>query len=199
MSRAMRRALRAAQSRFVNSVLRTWSLRYGRQQARSLPDRAGLCLAHERFRSLAGGKRADKSTADARRERAMTLAPADFLWTLESLARLHRVPVDATLLAQQFPPPHVHETLVRAVENLGLRMQRVAVDPTKAERIAFPCLAFLRADPAYEDGRALPAILVAVEGGRLLYFTAGSDTPCTVAFTEWTRVFEGHAFLVARA
>jgi len=129
----------------------------------------------------------------------MTLAPADFLWTLESLARLHRVPVDVTLLAQQFPPPHVHETLVRAGDNLGLRMHRVAVDATNAEPIAFPCLAFLRADPAHEGARAAPAILVAVEGGRLLYFTAGSDAPCTVAIADWTRVFEPHAFLVTRA
>ena len=129
----------------------------------------------------------------------MTLGAADFLWTLESLARLHRVPIDATLLAQQFPPPYVQETLVRAGESLGLHLHRASVDAASAERVAFPCLAFLRADPAHGDRRASPAILVAVENGRLLYFTAGSDTPCTVALAEWARVFEAHAFLVARA
>jgi subfamily B ATP-binding cassette protein HlyB/CyaB len=124
----------------------------------------------------------------------MTLAPADFLWTIESLARLHRVPVDATLLAQQFPPPHAHETIVRAGASLGLRFRAVSVDASSVERLAFPCLARLRA-----EGKLALAIVVAVEAGRLLYFSAGSDAPRTVAAAEWASVFESAAHIVTRA
>lgn len=101
----------------------------------------------------------------------MTFAPADFLWALESLARLHRVPIDPTLAAQQFPPPYAHEALLRAGANMGLRFHPASVDAAGVDRLAFPCLAFTRAAVPRADDHASPAILVAVEAGRLLYFT----------------------------
>jgi subfamily B ATP-binding cassette protein HlyB/CyaB len=126
----------------------------------------------------------------------MTFAPADFLWALESLARLHRVPIDPTLAAQQFPPPYAHEALLRAGANMGLRFHPASVDAAGVDRLAFPCLAFTRAAVPRADDHASPAILVAVEAGRLLYFTAGSDAPRTVPIAEWERVFEAGAFIV---
>jgi len=128
----------------------------------------------------------------------VTLAPAEFLWALESLARLHRLPFDATLLAQQFPPPYPPETLVRAAASFGLRMSRVPVDGA-LERRAFPCLAFVKPTEAGETAPARPAILVDADAERLLYFEAGSEAPRTIAPSQWESVFEPQAFLATRA
>ena len=38
-----------------------------------------------------------------------------FVWALESLCRLHRVPFDAELVLKQFPPPYDLPTLLQAV------------------------------------------------------------------------------------
>jgi subfamily B ATP-binding cassette protein HlyB/CyaB len=129
----------------------------------------------------------------------MTLAAADLLWALESLARLHRVPFDGALLAQQFPPPYARETIARAGGMLGLRFHPVAVDAASAERLSFPCLAFTRAASTEGADAAAPAIVVAIDGGRVLYFAAGADSPRTAPVGEWARLFEPDALVVTRA
>jgi subfamily B ATP-binding cassette protein HlyB/CyaB len=128
----------------------------------------------------------------------VTLAPAEFLWALESLARLHRLPFDATLLAQQFPPPYSSDTLVGAAASFGVRMSRVPLDGA-IERRAFPCLAFLKPTEGSEPAAARPAILVDADAERLLYFEAGSDSPRTIAPAQWQSVFEPEALLATRA
>ena len=75
----------------------------------------------------------------------MTLAPADFLWALESLARLHRVPVDATLARAAVSAAVRARDALRAGASLGLRFHPVTVDAASVDRLAFPCLAFTRA------------------------------------------------------
>ena len=125
-----------------------------------------------------------------------TFEPSDFLWALESLARLHRLPVDAKLLAQQFPPPYSRDTFVHSAAGLGLRLDRVALDRAALDRLAFPCLAFAKASG---DGNSRPAILIALDAGRVLYFEAGADSPQTVAAAEWQEVFEPQAFVAARS
>ncbi len=126
------------------------------------------------------------------------LAPADFLWALESLARLHRLPFDSALLAQQFPPPYTPETLVGAAASFGVRMSRVPVDGA-LERRGFPCLAFVKPGDEAQPAPARPAILVDADDERLLYFEAGSEAPRTVAPAQWASIFEPQAFLATRA
>jgi subfamily B ATP-binding cassette protein HlyB/CyaB len=127
----------------------------------------------------------------------VTLAPAEFLWALESLARLHRLPFDASLLAQQFPPPYSPDTLVGAAASFGVRMSRVPLDGA-IERRAFPCLAFVKPTEGSEPAPARPAILVDADAERLVYFEAGREAPRSVAPTQWESVFEPHAFLATR-
>ena len=130
----------------------------------------------------------------------MTLAPADLLWALESLARLHRLPFDAALLAQQFPPPYAREAIARAGGAFGLRFHPVTVDAASAGRLSFPCVAFAHAAKGADAAAAAaPAIIVAVDGDRVLYFAAGADTPRTAPVGEWARLFEPDALVVTRA
>jgi subfamily B ATP-binding cassette protein HlyB/CyaB len=117
---------------------------------------------------------------------------------MESVARLHRLPFDATLLAQQFPPPYSPEILAAAAASFGVRMTRVPLDGA-IERRAFPCLAFVKPTEGAEPAPSRPAILVDADAARLLYFEAGNEAPRTVDPAEWQRTFEPQAFLAARA
>jgi subfamily B ATP-binding cassette protein HlyB/CyaB len=127
----------------------------------------------------------------------MTLAPADFLWTLESLARLQRLPFDPRLVTQQFPPPYSPDALVRAGASLGLQLHRIAVEGAGVSRLAFPCVAFLKAT-AGEETPARPAVLIAVDADRLLYFEVGSDASQTIPLAQWESVFEPEVLLATR-
>ncbi|MGA8051741.1 MAG: hypothetical protein WCA09_16300, partial [Burkholderiales bacterium] len=49
------------------------------------------------------------------------LGTGQFVWLLGSLCRIHRLPFDAALLLQQFPPPHDRAQLVEAARAFGFR------------------------------------------------------------------------------
>ena len=68
----------------------------------------------------------------------------DMLWLLGSLCRRSRVPFDAALLAQTFPPPHSRLTLREAAQALGFRTGDLATAKTDPAHLPFPCIAFAR-------------------------------------------------------
>jgi len=69
---------------------------------------------------------------------------ADLLWALASLCGVQRVPFDARLLLQQFPPPLSVASLLRAATALGLRMQRSAIPARDLRHAVLPLLALRR-------------------------------------------------------
>jgi subfamily B ATP-binding cassette protein HlyB/CyaB len=144
--------------------------------------------------SVATTRHIDAPDGDA----AACTAPGapELLWALESLARLHRLPVDAALLAQQFPPPHSRAMLAGAAAALGLRLERIATAAAGLDGPASPCLAFTK--PA-ADAPPRAAILVAAGADRLLLFEAGAERARTIARAECDAVFEPDAFLATRA
>jgi subfamily B ATP-binding cassette protein HlyB/CyaB len=95
------------------------------------------------------------------------IAAEDLIWVLGALCRLHRVPFDAALLRQQFPPPHSRAELIEAARALGFRAGEVALDGQDAERMPLPCIAFL------ESGS--PALVLKHDGERFVYVAAQSE------------------------
>jgi len=71
----------------------------------------------------------------------------DLLWALASLCGVQRVPFDARMVLQQFPPPLCIATLFHAASALGLRISRRAVPSRDLKRAVLPVLA-LRGDGA---------------------------------------------------
>src|SRR5260221_13142634 len=69
---------------------------------------------------------------------------ADLLWALASLCGVQRVPFDARLLLQQFPPPLSLATMLRAVTALGLRFTRSAIPARKLRHGLLPVLMIAR-------------------------------------------------------
>lgn len=68
----------------------------------------------------------------------------DWLWLLGSLCRLSRVPFDANLLAQQFPPPYGLLTLREAAHALGFRTGERTASQKDLATLAFPCVGLVK-------------------------------------------------------
>jgi subfamily B ATP-binding cassette protein HlyB/CyaB len=71
----------------------------------------------------------------------------EFLWLLGSLSGFYRLPFDATLIAQQFPPPYTIATLHEAARSLGLKTGEVSIAELNWQKLPLPAIAFLRPVP----------------------------------------------------
>ncbi|MBI5007091.1 MAG: peptidase domain-containing ABC transporter [Nitrosomonadales bacterium] len=75
----------------------------------------------------------------------------DMLWLIGSLSRLFRIPFDAQLVRQQFPPPYSRTTLLYALQALEFKVGEMELDVegiAALERMPFPVVAFVREDEA---------------------------------------------------
>ena len=155
----------------------------------------------------------------------------DMLWVLGSLCRIARVPFDAALLAQQFPPPHTRVTLREAAQRLGFKTGHLVTAKVDPALLPFPCIGFVSGDgilpreqsarrghlhliepgdngapgpaPAVEGERegladgARPALLLRVEGSRLVFYRAGAEAPQSIDVEALSVVFESPLILVS--
>ncbi len=153
---------------------------------------------------------------------AARLAGEDLLWLLGSLCQIGRVPFDAALVSQEFPPPHSTVTLHEAARALGFRTGERSVTAAVLPGLTLPCIAFLRAAPHAEtppapgvptqlhvvrEGEAdeppepdalKPALLLRADANQILYFRAGAEQPETLPLAEFDLCFEPSLILVAR-
>ena len=124
------------------------------------------------------------------------------LWLLGSLCARYRIPFDASLIAQQFPPPCTLVTFHEAARSLGLKTGRRGLTGLDWKRLPLPAVAFIRdvqAADAASAPAATPVLIVQNEDGKLLYFRAGAQQPETLAVQEASGRFEADILLVARA
>ena len=69
----------------------------------------------------------------------------DMLWLLGSLSRVFRLPFDAHLVLQQFPPPYSRTALLNALQALDFKVGEMVLSDegiATLERIPFPAVAF---------------------------------------------------------
>ncbi len=147
---------------------------------------------------------------------AARLQGGDLLWLLGSLCQIGRVPFDATLAAQEFPPPHSTVTLHQAARALGFRTGERSVTAAVLPELTFPCIAFLHqiphavgaptqlhvvregeADEMAEPEPARPALLLRADANQFLFFCAGVEQPETLPLAEFDLYFEPTLILVA--
>ena len=127
----------------------------------------------------------------------------EVLWLLGSLSGFYRLPFDATLIAQQYPPPYSIATLHEAARSLGLKTGDVSIAGISWQKLPLPAIAFLRTVPAAEASveqtpPSLPVLILKSDGQKLLYFRAGSSTPEYIDIAEAPQHFEPDLILVAR-
>ena len=145
----------------------------------------------------------------------------DILWLLGSLCGLFRIPFDASLIAQNFPPPTTLGTLHEAARALGIKTGHSARPQTDWQAVPLPAIAFLApestassgahaesgssdgedavVDPASPQAPALaPILVVKAAPDRLLYFRPGSQTPETMTAAEANTRLTPELLLVAK-
>ena len=108
-----------------------------------------------------------------------------FAWLVGSLCRFNRIPFDAALLLQRFPPPHSLRQFREALRSLSFRVGDGAL-----ERCVFPCVAFTRGEAAQ------PALLLKGEDDRVLYFQAAASRPAIATSGEIASRFGPRVILV---
>ena len=133
------------------------------------------------------------------------LASEHMLWLLGSLCTRYRIPFDAALLAQQFPPPHQRASFHQAAQALGLKTGVRTLAGFDGLQLPLPAIAFLRSETANADAAsaaaespATPILVLKSDGDSLLYFRPGSQAPETLALDEAIRRLEAELILVAR-
>ena len=132
----------------------------------------------------------------------------EVLWLLGSLSGFYRLPFDAALIAQQFPPPYTIATLHEAARSLGLKTGEVSIAGLDWQKLPLPAIAFLRPVPAAVEQSAeqaeatpansLPVLILKSADNKLLTFRAGSQTPEYIGDEEAAQHFEPDLILVAR-
>ncbi|MFZ5755544.1 MAG: peptidase domain-containing ABC transporter [Pseudomonadota bacterium] len=127
---------------------------------------------------------------------SMNLAAADFTWLLGSLCQLSRIPFDAGLVTQEFPPPHTLPSLLESLQKLGFDVGTKAVRSGRLPRLPVPFVALMTdaADPKLFR----PALVVRAEGDRVLYFAAGSHAPVQATLDEFAAGYTGRVLQYRR-
>ncbi|MBK9445509.1 MAG: peptidase domain-containing ABC transporter [Betaproteobacteria bacterium] len=68
----------------------------------------------------------------------------EVIWLLGSLSGLYRLPFDAALVSQEFPPPYSIATFHEAARSLGLKTGSVGIEQIDWQKLPLPAIAFLR-------------------------------------------------------
>ena len=124
----------------------------------------------------------------------------EVLWLLDSLCGLYRIPFDAKLIEQDFPPLHSLATLHEAARALGFKTGHSA-HPADWQKLPLPAIAFLRAIPetaSDEPVPTIPVLILKTDGHKLLYFRAGSQSPETITAEEAATQFAPELILASR-
>ncbi|TCS72638.1 subfamily B ATP-binding cassette protein HlyB/CyaB [Sulfuritortus calidifontis] len=82
----------------------------------------------------------------------------ELLWLLGSLCNRYRIPFDAALIAQEFPPPYTLATFHEAARSLGLKTGNRELPGVDWQGLPLPAIAFIRATPQHAAD--------VVEGGK---------------------------------
>lgn len=127
---------------------------------------------------------------------ACGLDAEELAWAVGSLCRLHRVPFDRQLLLSHIAPPYSWRSLIEAALALGFKcdLRQAAADTVTSW--PFPCLAFLKREPANDDTQASPAaslaLVVQADDGRVLLFLAGANAAVTWTREQFAAAYSGH-------
>ncbi len=146
-----------------------------------------------------------------------TIHRDELLWLLGSLSGLHRLPFDAALVAQSFPPPHDRAALHEAARSLGFKTGTRATAGLDWQKLPLPAIGFLQpqpeaSPPPVPEGAsadqaaagetaapaATPVIILKLEGEKLLFFRVGSQAPETLTAVEATERLGPELILVGK-
>ena len=127
----------------------------------------------------------------------LLLAAETYVWGLQGICQLHRIPFAPDLVLQQFPPPYSLNALQRAASALGLTSG--LRDAIVTELSAFPVPLVVLLKPAAQFSPHRLAIVVKCDGSGVSYFEMGRQKPLTSTLEEFDRQFAGKVMLCVPA
>ena len=136
----------------------------------------------------------------------------NYIWGLQNICRLHRIPFAPELIVQQFPPPYSLASLQHAAAALGFQGSARTVPASQLARLPAPFLALLRPPTAASGEPADPTSAsssIRNEGGLVLvlkcdpneivYSQLGPSKPLTSSLAEFEPRYAEMVFLCSPA
>ena len=145
----------------------------------------------------------------------------EVLWLLGSVSALYRMPFDAGLISQQFPPPYSIATFHEIARSIALKTANCSTANIDWQKLPLPAVAFLKqgADtsaasietpsPAVADDIAgedqadaltskTAVLILKTDGQKLVCFRCGEQTPETISVEDAATQFEPELILIAK-
>ena len=137
----------------------------------------------------------------------LLLAAETYLWGLQGICQLHRIPFAPDLIRQQFPPPYSFESLQEAANALGFESDVRNALVSELMAIPVPFVALLKpvATPASEwssgteAGNFHPhrlAIVVKCDGRSVWYYERSRQKPLSSTLQEFVGQLAGKIMLL---
>jgi len=137
----------------------------------------------------------------------LLLAAETYLWGLQGICQLHRIPFAPDLIRQQFPPPYSFESLQEAAKALGFESDVRNALVSEMMAIPVPFVALLKpvATPASEwssgteAGNIHPhrlAIVVKCDGRSVWYYERSRKKPLSSTLQEFVGQLAGKIMLL---
>ena len=139
------------------------------------------------------------------------MAAETYIWGLQGVCQLHRIPFAPGLILQQFPPPYSLLSLQQAATALGLKSGLRDALVTELPELPVPFVALLKpaASFAGEKGGGGPeaedsqpyrlAIVVKCDGHSVSYYEKSRQNPLTSTTKEFGGQFAGKVMLYVPA
>jgi subfamily B ATP-binding cassette protein HlyB/CyaB len=140
----------------------------------------------------------------------LLLAAETYVWGLQGICQLHRIPFAPSLILQQFPPPHSLLSLQKAASALGLKSGLRDALATELAALPVPFVALLRPEKApigatgngVEKDQSHPyrlAIVTSCDSHNVSYYEMGRRKPITLTLEKFSSQFANQVVLCVPA
>ena len=111
---------------------------------------------------------------------------------------MFRIPFDARLLAQQFPPPQTRATVIEAFQALGFKVALTALPAPALAQLSGPAFLAVTAGAAEASDSDLGYVLfLRCDGERIAWLEPGATESCEIPLTEFAARYRGEVLQFA--
>ena len=125
----------------------------------------------------------------------LLLAAETYLWGLQGICRLHRIPFAPDLVLQRYPPPYSLTALQLAATALGLRSGVREASASELAELPVPFVALLK--PAEPSHPYRLAIVIKCDGRSVWYYEINRQKPLRASLEDFSRQLTGKFMLCA--
>ncbi len=142
----------------------------------------------------------------------MRLSNSSFVWAVESLCALHRIPFDAQLLIHSFVPPYTLASLQIALQTYRFQVGVERLDLLNIHPAAFPVLVMMQStknreqadtsqkgslEQSSQETGAKLAIILKCDKERILWIQSETASPETIPYATVVELITGQVILVS--